>query len=220
MKKTFFKKIIASSFISLFLLQILYFAIEPTIVVAQDAVDTGGVDVTLNVTAGITISGGGVATMLPNISMTNDRALGSSSWTVSTNNQQGYDLAVVASTTPALTSAGASDNFIDYTEATSGVPETWLSPAVGAKEFGFTVYGADANSLVKYGSPANCGTAAAPSGKYEGFSYTTPMIIASSSVFTPVAGNVTNICFAAQQNQVYAKSGAYTATITATATTK
>jgi len=217
MKKIHIKKILASSLISLFFIQIMYFAIEPNIADAV-ATDTSNVVVTLNVTSGITISGGGATTLTPNISMTNDKALGQSSWTVTTNNVTGYNLAVVASTTPALASAAASDNFLDYTEAVSGTPETFVGPVSGTKEFGFTVYGTDA--LATFGAPANCGTAAAPSGKYVGLKYTTPIIIASKAVITPSTGDVTNICFAAQQNTVYAKSGAYTATVSATATTQ
>ena len=219
MKKIHIKKILASSLISLFFIQIFYFAVEPTIADAV-AATAGDVVVTLNVTSGITISGGGATTLTPNISMTNDKALGQSSWTVTTNNVTGYDLTVVASTAPALASVAASDSFPDYTEAVAGTPELWVNPTSGNKKFGFTAYGTDADSLTKYGSPANCGTSAAPLGKYEGFSLATPITIASKATVTPSGGVVTNICFAAQQNGVYAKSGAYTATISATATTK
>lgn len=216
MKKIHIKKILASSLISLFFIQILYFVAEPNIADAVTAT-AGDVVVTLNVTSGITISGGGATTLSPNISMTNDKALGQSSWTVTTNNVIGYNLTVVASTNPALVNTPAADNFLDYTEAVSGTPETFVGPSSGTKEFGFTVYGTDA--LASFGAPANCGTASAPSGKYEGLKYTTPILIASKAVVTPSTGDVTNICFAAQQNTVYAKSGAYTATVSATATT-
>lgn len=224
MKKPFFKKILTSSIISLFFVQMLYLAVEPTIVSATiDAVDTGGVLVTLNVTAGITISNGSNITMTPHIDLTHDRAVGTASWTVTTNNYAGYDLAVVASTSPAL-KQGAVDEFIDYTEVSAGVPELWLDPAVGAKEFGFSAFGTDVLAKYYVTTPADCGNTSTgitnALGKYEGFSYNTPITIASKSAITPSTGELTTLCVAAHENQVFAKSGTYTATITATATTK
>lgn len=216
MKKSFLKKIFVASLMSLFILQAFYFAVEPTLSDAATVDDS--VVVTLNVTSGVSISDGANSTMLPSIGITSDRAVGSSSWTVATNSVTGYTLAVKASTTPALRN-GSTDNFADYTESPSGTPDTW-SVASGAKEFGYSAYGANV-ATGTWGTHTDCGNTGtgvvATGSRYRGFS-TSDVTIASLSGVTPVAGITTNICFAAQQNNVYAASGTYTATITATAT--
>lgn len=177
---------------------------------------TDNVIVTLDVDEGITISNGPNATLAPNIGITNNSAIGSSAWTVTTNAVNGYSLAVKASTSPALQSG--SNSFADYTETTAGTPETW-SVASGAKEFGYSVYGTDVPSST-WGTGSSCGTGSTPSAtlKYVGLK-TTDKVVATKNTVTPVSGTTTNICFAAAQNGVYASSGTYTATITATATT-
>lgn len=220
MKKPFFRKIIATSIISLLLIQVVYLAAEPTVVGAVDAPDT--VLVTLNVTAGISISNGADSTMLPNIGVAGDRSVGSSSWNVITNSTGGYNLAVTASASPALVRGGGGDNFADYTEATPGTPDLW-SITSGTKEFGFSAYGTDVIAG-RYGNSIDCGNTSTgvthASAKYEGFSSSTPITISTKATVTPVAGIVTNVCFAAEQSAVYAQNGNYTATITGTATTQ
>ena len=191
--------------------------IEPTISSATSVTDN--VIVTLNVTSGVTISNGADTTMTPNIGVLSDKSVGSSSWSVATNSSTGYTLAVKASTTPALKN-GSTDNFADYTEGTPGTPDLWGGVAVGAKEFGYGAYGTDTPTAT-WGTPSGCGNAGTgvpdAAGKFRGFS-TTDATIASRATVTPNSGITTNICFAAQQNAVYAASGTYTATITATAT--
>ena len=218
MKKIISKKIISISVLSFLLVQIFYvFGIEPTISNAATATDN--VIVTLNVTSGVTISNGSDTTMTPNLGVTSDRSVGSSSWSVATNSATGYTLAVKASTNPALRN-GSTDNFTDYTEATPGTPDVWGGVAVSAKEFGYSAYGTD-TSTATWGTSLDCGNTSsgvpAAAQKYRGFS-TSDVTISSRNGVTPNAGITTNICFAAQQNSVYAASGTYTATITATAT--
>lgn len=217
MKNIFIKKIFAASIISLFFVQMFYFIVEPAITTAATAADN--VVVTLNVTSGVTISNGSDTTMTPNIGVTSDRSVGSSSWSVATNSATGYTLAVKASTTPALRNGGI-DNFADYTEATPGTPDPWGGVAVGAKEFGYSAYGTDVLTAT-WGTALDCGNTGTgvtnANQKYRGFSVS-DVTIASRAGVTPNAGVTSSICFAAQQNSVYAASGAYTATITATAT--
>ncbi len=217
MKITTGKKIFISSLISLFFVQMVYISFEPTIVTATAVNDD--VIVTLNVTSGVTISNGSDTTMTPNIGIASDRSIGSSSWVVATNSATGYTLAVKASTTPALKN-GSVDNFVDYTEATPGTADAWGGVASGTKEFGYSAYGTDVPTGT-WGTQSNCGNTGTgvPDvlGKYRGFS-TSDVVIASRAGVTPSAGITSNICFAAQQNAVYAASGTYTATITATAT--
>ena len=216
MKKISTKKIIATSIISLFFVQIFYIVFaEPSVTLAATAPDA--VIVTLNVTSGLTLSNGTDVLMAPNISMSANKSIGSSSWVATTNSATGYTLAVKASTTPALKN-GAVDSFADYTEGTAGTPDLWGGIAVGAKEFGYSAYGTNVPTAT-WGTAPDCGSAGIPNilGKYRGFT-TSDITIASLGTVTPTAGITTNICFAAEQNAVYAASGAYSATITATMT--
>lgn len=207
------KSIIIVLFFAL-LIQV-YFWAQP--ISAESANDS--VVVTLNVTSGITISDGLNVTMTPSIGVGADTSIGESSWIVRTNNVTGYQLDVKANTNPALKHSNGSDNFADYTEATTGTPETW-SVASGDYEFGYSVYGGGVDTNT-WGTGTSCGTNTTISTnnlKYVGLS-TTDKKVAETSTYTPNTGVQTNICFAAEQNNVYAPSGTYTATIIATATT-
>ncbi len=215
MRKKYFKKILTASIISLLFVQVFYiFVIEPTVTTA--AVATDNVIVTLNVTSGITISDGLDTTMTPALGVASNTAVGSSAWIVRTNNISGYHLDVKASASPALVSG--LNSFADYTEGVVGTPEAWTTSS-GAKEFGYSAYGNDVLTTT-WGTGATCGTTT-PIGinmKYVGFK-TADKTIANSGVVTTTTGTTTNICFGAEQNTVFAPSGTYTATITATATT-
>jgi hypothetical protein len=207
-KKMFF----VSLSVALFLVAQFY----PIFETADAATATDNVIVTLDVTTGITISDGADVTMAPNIGVASDGSIGSSSWTVRTNAVNGYTLAVKASSSPALVSGP--NSFADYTEGTLGVPEVW-SVGAGDKEFGYSAYGTD-TATATWGTSLSCGAAGVPAGaqKYVGFQ-TSDKTIATRATVTPTSGIATTICFAAAQNAVYAASGTYTATITATATT-
>lgn len=217
MKKKYFKKAITISVISLFFVQAFYSLVaEPVIATAASVNDQ--VIVTLNVTSGLTLSNGSDVTMAPDIGISANSSIGGSSWVATTNSVTGYNLAVKASTAPALKSA--TDNFADYTEATPGTPDLWGGVATGTKEFGYSVWSpaADVNTTT-WGSYTTCGSGGVPNAaaKYRGFT-TSDVTVASRTGVTPTTGVTTNICFAAQQNAVYAASGTYTATITATMT--
>ena len=188
----------------------------PIIETATAATATDNVIVTLDVTTGITISDGLDVTMAPNIGVASDGSIGSSSWIVKTNAVNGYTLAVKASASPALVSGP--NSFADYTEGTLGVPEAW-SISAGTKEFGYSAYGTD-TATATWGTAASCGAGGIPDvlQKYVGFQ-TSDKTIATRATVTPTSGITTTICFAAAQNAIYAPSGTYTATITATATT-
>lgn len=212
-KKNYMKKILTLFIISLFLIQISYVTFEPEIITAATAVDS--VVVTLTVDSGISITSPTDVTMSPNIGMTSDGSIGSVIWNVKTNKATGYTLAVKASASPALVSGA--NSFADYTEAVATTPEVW-SVASGAKEFGYSAYGTDTTTAT-WGTGTSCGSAGSPTGtqKYVGFKTTDKTIATRATVTTP-AGIDTTVCFATQQNNVYASSGTYTATITATAT--
>lgn len=218
MKKIYFKKIIALSIVSLFFVQILYvIVIEPTVATAVTASDT--VVVTLNVTSGVSISDAGPVTMLPNLGVSSNSATGASAWTVKTNSSTGYILSVKADASPALRILATPTSFFaDYTD-TGDVPESWLIDT-GAKEFGFSAYGANVTDGT-WGTGDLCEDAVGSGVPlttmlYVGFK-TTDQPISSSNTVTTTDGTVTNICFAAEQKGTYAPSGTYNTTITATA---
>lgn len=198
---------------SLALLTQVYLWAEPTFAIQKD----DEVIVTLNVETGITISDGADVTMSPSLGITSDTSIGETSWIVKTNSISGYKLDVKASTAPAL--ANTTDSFADYTEAVLGTPDPW-SVGSGDYEFGFSAYGEDVADAT-WGAGVDCGTHTTISTNnlnYLGFK-TTDKTIATRSSVTPNVGVETNICFAAEQKDVYAPSGEYTATITATAMT-
>ena len=211
MKKIIFKKVLSISLISIISFSALYVVIEPMVV---SALNTDTVEVTLTVDSGITISNGADVIMDPNLGISANKSTGASAWLVKTNHATGYSLAVKASSSPALVSG--SNSFADYTDI-GDVPEVW-SITTGTKEFGYSVFGEDSLDAT-WGVGASCGTGGTiPTDlKYVG-TKTTDSIIATRNSVTPVDGITTNICFAAEQKDVYAASGVYTAIITATAT--
>lgn len=193
-------------------------AIEPGLVSAQS--DTDDVVVTLTVDEEISITDGANVTMTPNIGITSDTSTGASAWTVTTNANAGYNLNVQATSSPAMQHQTTGDSFADYSEATTDVPDSW-SVDSGNYEFGFSAYGDDVSNAT-YGSGNSCdgsGDPANTSMLYEGLE-TSDQIIATRSSTTPTGGVTTNICFGAAQNNTFAPSGSYEATVVATANTQ
>lgn len=188
--------------------------LEPAYLRAQSASDT--MQVTLTVDSGITITTAADTTMTPNIGVSADTSIGSTTWNVKTNDPDGYIMTVRASTSPALKTSGGL-SFADYTPAVAGTPDTWNVPS-GAVEFGYSAYGTDV-STGTWGTGSSCGSAGTPSGtqKYNGFA-TTTFTVATRAATTTTSGIDTVVCFAAEQDTTYANAGTYTAHITATAT--
>ncbi|NTV44886.1 MAG: hypothetical protein HGA67_04355 [Candidatus Yonathbacteria bacterium] len=164
----------------------------------------------------ISISAGSDITMTA-LSMAQNSAVGNTSWTVITDDAAGYGLSVHASTDPALSDVGTGESFADYTESTPGTPETWSVSS--AYEFGFSARGTDV-SAGTWGTDTDClNTADVPSAtlKWRGFDGVNNVILAGSSVRTLSTGTGTTLCVATTQAGVFAPSGTYTATVTATA---
>lgn len=191
--------------------------IEPSLLLAQTASDT--VLVNQNVTAGITISSPADVNMTA-LSSGQNTAVGSATWTVTTNAAGGYGLTVYAGAAPAMVRSGGGGNIADYTPGTAETPETWSVPN-GSVEFGFSARGADVNTGT-YGTDTDCiDTSDVPSATllWRDFDLTgSADTIASSSTVTSTSGTPTTMCVATEQDGVFAQSGSYTATITATAT--
>ncbi len=213
MKKLTVKKIATLGGISMLVLLQLFMFAEPVIAVSSA---NDNVVVTLVVDEGITITDGAASSMSPNLGISANSSIGSSSWTVKTNAAAGYTLAVKASASPALVSGG--NSFADYTPAVADTPEVWSVPS-GSKEFGYSAFGTD-TATATWGTAGTCGSAGIPdvAMKYQNTKIT-DRTIATRATVTPTAGIATTICFAAEQDTIYAAAGTYTATITGTATT-
>jgi hypothetical protein len=185
---------------------------EPTMLLAQSVNDD--VVVTQTVTSGISITSPSDINLTA-LSTTQNSAVGSATWNVKTNNQAGYTLDLHASAAPALVDATTTEAFTDYSSAT---PETWSVSS--AYEFGFSGYG-DHVPDVTWGDDTDCiATADVPSAglNWRGFDGTNDIEIATSASETSTSGVDSTLCVATEQNGVYAPSGTYQATITATAT--
>lgn len=210
MKKIFVKKVLTATLISTFSLQMMYLVfIEPTTVTAATATDD--VIVTLTVDSGITITSPSDVTMSPHMGISADSSIGTAVWNVKTNHAIGYSLGVKASSDPALVSG--TNSFADYQ---TGAPTVW-APSASTYQFGFSAFG-DTVPTATWGTGASCGATGVPTStlKYKGFT-TTNAVIATQATPTTPSGVDSTVCFAAAQNGVYAPSGTYTATITATA---
>ncbi len=207
-------KTVAYSLCAGVIMSSVFAGLEPSYLGAQSASDT--VVVSLTVDSGITITSPADTTLAPNLGVAANSAIGSTTWNVKTNDPDGYGLTVRASTTPALRTAGGI-GIANYTPAVPGTPDTWDVPG-GVVEFGYSAYGTDV-STATWGTGSSCGSSGTPSGtqKYNGFA-TTTFTVATRNATTTTSGIDTIVCYAVEQDTVYAAAGTYTADITATAT--
>lgn len=161
------------------------------------------------------------------ISLSQDDVFGTgNAWNVKTDNPAGYILTF--KTDQANSMDSGTNQFTDYTETSTGTPDAWSVDAANY-EFGFSVCGSDvSNSGKSWGADSGsagctCGTGSSPntSLNWMGFSTTTAITVATSGSRTTTSGTETNICVGAEQGtNVYAPSGNYTASITATVITQ
>ncbi len=204
---------VASLMASILVVGVGFYLAEPTITSAV----TDNVIVTQAVTTGITISDGADITMTA-LSTSQNTAVGTSTWTVTTNNAAGYNLTVYASTAPALARSGGGGNIVDYTPSVAETPETWSVSS--AAEFGWSARGTNVNTTT-YGTDSDCIAGAdVPSAglKWRDFDLTgSADEIATTSSPTTTSGAATSLCVATEQAGTFASSGTYTATITGTA---
>lgn len=177
--------------------------------------------VNLTVESGISITSPADVTM-SNMGTAVNVSTGWAVWNVKTNDPDGYTLGVKATTSPAMRNGVSS--FADYTEATPATPQAWsVSNAV---EFGFSGLGTDVINVNtdQYAATGQttCDNGSASSTvnatlRFLGFE-TSDQTLASRAATTTTSGVDTRVCFAAEQNGVYADAGLYQATIVATAT--
>ncbi len=178
---------------------------------------TDTVLVNQSVTSGITISSPADITMTA-LTTGQNTAVGSAAWTVITNNAAGYTLTVYAGAAPAMVRSGGGGNIVDYTPAVAETPETWS--VSGAAEFGFSAFGTDVPTGA-WGTDSDCIAGAdVPSAglKWRDFDLTgSADQIATAASQTSTSGTTSTMCVATEQAGIFAASGSYTATITATA---
>ncbi|MDQ3018324.1 MAG: hypothetical protein M3Q64_00415, partial [bacterium] len=157
------------------------------------------------------------------LSTSQNTAVGSAAWTVTTNSAGGYTLTLFAAAAPAMVRSGGGGNIADYTPAVAETPETWSVST--AAEFGFSARGTNVNTTT-YGTDASndCLSATTPdipstTLKWRDFDLTgSADTMASTTGPTTTSGAASTMCVATEQNGIFAASGSYSATITATAT--
>jgi hypothetical protein len=180
------------------------------------SVATSSVVVTLNVTAGISISAPGNVTMSTPITVSQNSSIGTTTWTVITNDSNGYTLGVNSTSTPAMQSGA--NTIADYQ---TGAPNIWAATSTGGY-FGYSAFGTDV-STGTWGTGAVCnggtnGNATSTTLKYKGFTGSAFTVASRASTTTP-SGVSTTFCYAAEQGTAFfIPSGTYQATIVATAT--
>lgn len=152
---------------------------------------------------------------MSSVSSAAGRSDGSVAWTVTTDNEAGYTLAIKAATTPALRSI--SDGFDNYSPGGSVPDYTW-SVAANASEFGFSPEGADAASTyLDNGSACGTGSSDTADRCWDGFSTTNKTIASRTSNNTP-SGTVTTVKLQAEVTTGRSQpTGNYSTTLTATA---
>ena len=201
-----------------------------------NAQTTDAVDVTLSVTAELTITAPSDIGLSAIAGLTGGSSTGTATWTVVTNNNAGYTLQLHADASPTLAGDAQGDSIADYTEASAGVPDYTYVVDDGDAEFGFTVNttgttvttgeidasfknnGADTCNTGATLTDANCWLSTSTSGSKE--------LLATTTGETAATGEAIQLNF---QVEIAPPSGAfdadgfvvedgYTSTITMTAT--
>ncbi len=142
--------------------------------------------------------------------------LGSTTWTVTTDNPAGYDLNIKADTTPALRSG--SSEFADYTPAGANPDYNW-SVAAADSEFGFTPEGVDVvqRFLDNGSNTCNTGSSNTADRCWDKFT-TSDLLIARRITGNHPSGTTTTVKMQAEVGSSHIQpNGTYNATITVTA---
>jgi hypothetical protein len=212
---TLFKKTLAATLLVMVFAITGFALVEPEAAGAASATDT--VVITLNVTAGISITSPSDTTMSATLGVAQHSATATTTWNVKTNSAAGYTLAVRATSTPAMTATAGGYTIADYQV---GAPNTW-NATTGNAYFGYSAFGTDISTgtwgsgSVCYGASQN---ATSTTLKYKGLTTSDVTVATRSSTTTPT-GNDSTFCYAVEQNNFYIPSATYQATVIATATT-
>lgn len=158
------------------------------------------------------------------LSVTDNTATASTTWTVTTDISSGYNITITASSTSGCVDhdgEGVADALCDtatneaFNDLATTSKATWS--VSNAYAFGWSAYG---DHVTGFGTGSSCDTGdthtPSTSLTYQGFDgVNTSFQFASSTSAT--GGTATTMCFAVEQNDVFAPSGSYQATTTATA---
>lgn len=134
-----FKRVLISSLaVSVFALGA-YMVLEPQIIKSQES---DLIVVSQSVTSEISITQPSNVTLSPSLpGVTGGTASGTATWTVTTNNNAGFTMTLIASSSPAMQGATQGGSIPDYTTATTTEvwPDYTWSVGANAAEFGYTV---------------------------------------------------------------------------------
>ncbi|MBT3412607.1 MAG: hypothetical protein HN802_00010 [Candidatus Jacksonbacteria bacterium] len=130
------KKILLSSSFIFFLAVAGFIGFEGALLSAQT---TDAVDVTLSVTAELTITAPSDVTFSAIAGLTGGTSTGSAAWTIVTNNNAGYTVHLHADASPTLAGDAQGDSIADYTEAVAGTPDFTFVVDDGNAEFGYAL---------------------------------------------------------------------------------
>jgi hypothetical protein len=172
------------------------------------------------VSSEITITSPDNVVMSPTIAgMTGGTGTGSATWTVTTNNLEGFEMSIKSDTNPALKSP-QNNSFANYTPSGT-VPDFTWNVADTDSEFGYTVephtVEDTAPAFLDNGSLCGTGTANATDKCWFGFATADKTIVHRTSE-TPQLGEAETVKFKAQSGPGhYQTEGDYVATITVTA---
>jgi hypothetical protein len=142
---------------------------------------------------------------------------GTTTWTVTTDNIAGYTMTINSSTNPTLTSGA--NSFANYVPAGAD-PDYTFTIAASDSEFGFSPEGSDTIARFKdNGSICNTGSSETSAKCWDSVS-TTPKTFAGSTSGNHPSGTSSTVRFRAESGTSHIQpAGAYSATITITATT-
>jgi len=220
--KQTFKQILSLTLILNILIFTGYSIFEPQSVEAVE----DQIQIFQSVTAEISITSPSDVTMSPAIpGMTGSGgtpSTGQATWTVITNNKEGFTMTFKASTSPALRGNTTNDYFADYTPSNPSVPDYNWSIAANAAEFGYTVEpatAADTAQLFKdNGSACNTGSNQTADKCWYSAS-TTAVTVINRTSSTSSSGENEVIKFRAEQgSNTFKLEDTYTATTTVTVT--
>lgn len=157
--------------------------------------------------------------------LTGGTAYGTSTFNVTTNDPQGYNVTIHFATTTAMQGEGISTDIDNYGPATGGVPDQNFSVAAGDAEFGYTVYGVTAGADVDASFKVSGGTCGSGTNTmnqcwYNKANATVAETIVNRTSATVATGATTSVVFqvgVGANPSPALQTGFYTATATLTA---
>jgi len=196
-----------------------YMLFEPGMIKAAE--DT--TDVSLTVTTEITLTCDATSTLTGTINaISGGSATGNFSCAVKTPDSSGWNLTVKKNQTLQRSGGGVNKEFTDYTENTP-LDYAWTAPGAGAETFGFNLRAGTEDAVAKYtdNGTTTCGSGTVSNDHCWTKFPTTPTAEKVSSSASPTAsgGDAVNFGLKAEAGgSNFLEPGAYTNTITATAT--